>query len=235
MTDFSKRSHQKELLDDPRIPFEDIKRNMLELNTVNTWLGGHKIIIEGVKKLLSNLKTISICEIGCGGGDNLYAIAKWCRNNNINVRLTGIDINANCIAFAQHQYPQFDFICSDYKYAVLNHQPDIIFNSLFCHHFISEQVVEIINWMAQHAAKGFFISDLHRHPAAYYSIKYLTNLFSKSYLVKHDAPLSVLKGFTKKEWMSILKDSGNQHANINWKWAFRHLIVAPLPANTNPF
>ena len=38
-----KRSYKKELLDSDDIPFQDIKRNMQELNFINTWLGGHDV------------------------------------------------------------------------------------------------------------------------------------------------------------------------------------------------
>ena len=47
------RSYQKELLDCDDIPFEDIKKNMQELNFINTWLGGHSITIKGLQKLVA--------------------------------------------------------------------------------------------------------------------------------------------------------------------------------------
>ena len=37
--DFLHRSYKKELLDGDNIPFDAIERNMLELVTINTWLG----------------------------------------------------------------------------------------------------------------------------------------------------------------------------------------------------
>ena len=83
----------------------------------------------------------------------------------------------------------------------------------------------MLPWMKKNAILGFFINDLHRHTLAYYSIKWLSSLFSKSYLVKNDAPLSVARGFTKNEWEQIFKSSGIANFAINWKWAFRHLII----------
>jgi hypothetical protein len=79
--------------------------------------------------------------------------------------------------------------------------------------------------MNKNSKNGFFIGDLHRHWLAYYSIKFLTKLFSKSYLVKNDAPLSVQRGFTKKEWVILLKKAGIKNYEITWCWAFRHLIL----------
>ena len=86
--------------------------------------------------------------------------------------------------------------------------------------------------MKQRSAVGFFINDLHRHPFAYYSIKWLTKLFSKSYLVKNDAPLSVLRGFKKKELEMFNfqcsppdRRAGILNARLKWKWAFRWLLI----------
>ena len=230
MPDLENRSYQKELLDADGIPFDDIRQNMRELNTVNSLLGGHRISIEGLKKLLNRYtaESITICEIGCGGGDNLKAIDNYCKKNSINAHFIGIDIKKECIEFAKQQYPSLNasWICSDYALADLSaNKPAIIFSSLFCHHFSETELISMLQWMKKNATAGFFINDLHRHPLAYYSIKMLTSLFSKSYLVKNDAPLSVARGFTKEEWKSIFAKAGISNYKIKWKWAFRHLIV----------
>ncbi len=225
MPDFSKRSLEKEILDDPAVPFADIKKNMQELDFINTWLGGHKITLAGFKKICDNKKKISVCEIGSGGGDNLRVIKKYCAEKNIDVELTGIDINVNCTTFAasRKENENINFITSDYAAVNFDKKPDIIFSSLFCHHFTDEQLIRMVQWMNANSTLGFFINDLHRHPLAYHSIKILSALFSKSYMVKHDAPLSVLRGFSKQEWKTILS-SQKDKINIEWKWAFRWLI-----------
>ena len=231
MINLSERSYKKELLDDPSIPFADIQQNMKELNTINTYLGGHDISIAGLKKILENKlqkNSITICEIGCGGGDNLKAIDNWCKRNSIDVKFIGIDIKAECIEFARQQYPELkaEWMVADYKLINFQQQkPGIIFSSLFCHHFINEPLITMMQWMKKNAAQGFFINDLHRHVLAWYSIRMITAFFSKSYLVKNDAPLSVARGFTKKEWVKIMTASGIKDYSIQWKWAFRHLIV----------
>ena len=228
MIDFKKRSLQKELLDRDDIPFADIALNMKELEFINSRLGGHSITIKGFKNLLQTRKTISVCEIGCGGGDNLNALHKFCKKNNINVQFTGIDINKDCIAYAKQNVisEKVVFLVSDYsKVNFKNNKPDIIFSSLFCHHFTNDELVEMLHWMKNNSSVGFFINDLHRHPLAYHFIKMTTKLFSKSYLVKNDAPISVLRGFRKNEWKEIFKKTGITNYSIEWKWAFRYLII----------
>lgn len=221
---FKQRSYKKELLDGTDIPFAAIKRNMQELNTINTLLGGHAITVNGFRQLATD-NDCHICEIGCGGGDNLLAVAKACK---FPLQLTGIDLNADCIEVAATTLKNYQAVLtvSDYKAVQWQQeQPDIIFSSLFCHHFTNEELVSQLQWMQQHSTKGFFINDLHRHWLAYYSIKWLTALFSKSYLVKNDAPLSVRRGLRRKEWKDLLERAGIKNYSIQWKWAFRWLIV----------
>ncbi|HMJ48937.1 MAG TPA: methyltransferase domain-containing protein [Ferruginibacter sp.] len=228
MPDFSKRSNQKELIDRDDIAFADIQQNLKELDFINTHLGGHSITTEGFEKLATDKKDISVCEIGCGGGDNLNAIYRCCSKKNIHLKLTGIDINPDCIAYARKNTPidANDFIVSDYRDVDFgDNNPDIIFTSLFCHHFRNEEVMNMLRWMKTNSRIGFFINDLHRHSLAYSFIKIATKVFSRSYLVKNDAPISVAKGFTKKEWIELFNKAGITNYSIKWKWAFRHLII----------
>jgi SAM-dependent methyltransferase len=225
---FEQRSNEKEMLDRHDIPFEAIERNMQELDTINTWLGGHSITIDGLKKLLKDKRPVSIAEIGCGGGDNLAALCQYCRNSHVVVKLTGIDINPHCVSIARKKLPgpEASFILSDFRRVSFgNDRPDIIFSSLFCHHFTDEQLVDMLTWMQSNARHGFFINDLQRHPVAWYSIRLLTRCFSRSWLVKNDAPLSVLRGFTRKEWERLLQQAGIRKYSLRWKWAFRWLLV----------
>ncbi len=225
---FKKRSYQKELLDGDDIPFPAIAQTMRELNTINTLLGGHAITLDGFKQLVKDKKEIIVCEIGCGGGDNLVAIVKYCQENKIKINCIGIDYNNECISFAkQNVYlkDNTEFICSDYAQVIFERNPDIVFSSLFCHHFTEEELVFQLEWMKEHARLGFFINDLQRHWLAYYLIHILTQVFSKSYLVKNDASLSVARGFKKSEWQLLFSKAKVGNFHISWKWAFRYLIV----------
>jgi len=225
MLNLTHRSLHKEFLDETNIPYDDVKLNMQELNTINTLQGGHRITLQGFKQLLGQRTKLSVMEIGCGGGDNLKVIEAYCKKINIDVELLGIDINQGICQFAQQQNPQIKVLCGDYRLLTLQTKPDILFSSLFCHHFTDEELITQLQWMKNNARVGFFINDLHRNSMAYYSIKILTALFSNSYLVKNDAPLSVARGFKKREWDFLFKKAGFLPYVVQWKWAFRHLIV----------
>jgi SAM-dependent methyltransferase len=226
---FSRRRHRPELLDRPNIPAADIARNLEELMLINRLLGGHRVTMNGFSALAGSRKKISVAELGCGGGDNLLAIQELAGKQGIDLQCTGIDLNADCIRFAQaaawKKAPEWK--TCDYRLAEFRTRPDILFASLFCHHFPDDELVGLFRWMQQQAGLGFFVNDLHRHPVAYYAIRVLTALFSRSYLVKHDAPRSVLNGFKRKELQAILEKAGITRYRIQWQWAFRWLIIVP--------
>jgi 2-polyprenyl-3-methyl-5-hydroxy-6-metoxy-1,4-benzoquinol methylase len=227
MTRFANRSCTKEILDQDSIPFADIERNMLELDRINTWLGGHRISILGLKQLLGGRRRIRICEIGCGGGDNLRVLSRYCQRHGIETEVVGVDINAHCIEFARAKWHDghAEWLHGDYRLVAFDRRkPDIIFSSLFCHHFTDEELVSMVRWMELNSTAGWYVNDLHRHPLAYYSIRWLTKWLSRSYLVKNDAPLSVLRGFTRAEWTKILQKAGIDAYQLKWKWAFRWLL-----------
>lgn len=243
---FKQRSYQAELLDNENIPTEDLYQNLRELDFINHWLGGHSVILDGIRYFIDSIKindseilinnnisniseNIFIYEIGSGGGDNLRAIGDFLDKKKIKYKLGGVDLKEDCVRFAENFQPKqysIDYQIADYQLSTFAEgKPDIIFNSLFCHHFKDEELIKMLQWMHQNANVGFLIADLHRHPLAYYSIKWLTQLFSKSYLVKNDAPLSVLRSFSRKEWTDLLEKAGIKNYKIKWKWAFRWLIL----------
>jgi 2-polyprenyl-3-methyl-5-hydroxy-6-metoxy-1,4-benzoquinol methylase len=227
-----RRSYRKELLDEDNIPFNDILTLMQELNVINTYLGGHAITCKGVAYFLNKTmdeQQLVIAEIGCGGGDNLTTIHNFTAKAGRPAKLIGIDIKEECIQFARqnNRTPGVTWICSDYRTVQWpGGKPDIIFSSLFCHHFTDEQLAGQLKWLKENSRLGFFINDLHRHPAAYYSISIIAKMFSKSYLIKNDAPLSVMRSFKKKEWVELFSVADIQNYSIKWQWAFRYLICS---------
>ena len=223
------RSYEKELLDNNDIPYSDLQLNLRELNVLNTLLGGHNITCKGIDHFLNKIpgmQPLTIAEIGCGGGDNLFAIRNYLGKRQRSSTLTGIDIKSECIQYAQQiSTHDIEWICSDYRTVKWpGDKPDVIFSSLFCHHFTDEELVAQILWLKENSRVGFFINDLHRHTVAYHSVKIITRLFSRSYLIKNDAPLSVKRAFKKNDWVKILAKAGVKNYKIKWYWAFRYLI-----------
>lgn len=233
---FKQRSKQTELLDEEGIPRDLLFQNLRELEFINKWLGGLSITLAGLKATTGPAvdRPVKIADIGCGGGDALRAMARYARRKDNSIEFVGIDLKQDCIDFARTTCKDFtsvSFVQNDYRDAI--REDDSVTHvhaALFCHHLTDDQLVELFQFCkAQN--KTLFINDLQRHPLAYYSIHFLTRLFRGSSLVKNDAPLSVLRGFKRKELVHLLEIAGITHYSIRWKWAFRYLIIVPHGQN----
>ena len=230
MIDWSRRHPGPELMDRDDIPNEDLFQNYRELHFINQRLGGYRITLKGISGLIHDpQKEYSILDVGCGGGNMLIQIGKWGRKKKFRFQLSGLDKSDAAIQYAQKQAPSLEWIREDvFEYLNSGKKFDIITCTLFMHHFSDEKISRLLMLMKSAARAGIVINDLQRHPLAYYNIMWLTKLFSKSYLVKNDAPLSVLRGFKANEWEKIAGNAGIRFTVFNWAWAFRHLIVIRL-------
>ncbi|MGM0580092.1 MAG: methyltransferase domain-containing protein [Bacteroidota bacterium] len=228
--DLSYRSEEEEIMDDLSDNSPSLYQALKELDIINHWLGGNAITLNTVKKVFKAVpqKVWQIADLGCGSGEMLLKIAKWCRSQNIKVQLHGFDANPNVIAYAEEHckdYPEISFhaeniFSEDFK----NKKFDVICCTLFLHHFPQKDLVKLLKQFKLQSEK-VIINDLHRHYFAYYSIKWITRFFSKSPMVQNDACLSVWRAFTKKDWKEILQLAEIKNYELVWRWAFRWKLV----------
>jgi 2-polyprenyl-3-methyl-5-hydroxy-6-metoxy-1,4-benzoquinol methylase len=229
---FKSRADIKEIMDDMGGSGKDMDQALRELEIINLWLGGNKVSLNGLQRLLKNKDLnhpLKIADLGCGGGDIMKFLAKWGRKNGIKMTLTGIDANPYIINYAKENtkdFPEINYESMNiFSREFQEKKYDIIHCCLFTHHFTNEELEFLFTKFKKQVKLGIIINDLHRHWLAYYSIKFITALISKSVMVKNDGPVSVLRAFKKDDLQKILVNSGFESFLIKWKWAFRWQIV----------
>jgi 2-polyprenyl-3-methyl-5-hydroxy-6-metoxy-1,4-benzoquinol methylase len=232
MPDFNSRSSEGEVMDDLASSGADLHQALRELDTINYLLGGNYVTLNGVKQLTEALPTnnpITIVDLGCGSGDMLRWIRRWLEKKKIPAILKGIDANPNVVKYAsahtpaacEIQYENINIFSEEFKAQKF----DVVTGTLFFHHFTNTELVAFLKQLKKQTSVGLIINDIHRHWFSYYSIKWLTQLFSKSIMVKHDAPQSVLRAFSKDELLQVLRLSEISHFRIKWRWAFRWQVI----------
>ncbi|SHJ66137.1 Methyltransferase domain-containing protein [Hymenobacter daecheongensis DSM 21074] len=232
MPDFSVRAREEELMDDLTLASNALRQNLDELETINNWLGGYRVVLNALARLRPAFppgRPLRLADLGSGGGDTLRHIAAWARQKQLKTELVGFDANAFMVAYATEKarsFPEISFRQQDIFSAEFQRQSfDIITCSLFCHHFGETELVAMLRQLKAQASVGVIINDLHRHPLAYYSIRWLTRLFRGSYLVQNDAPLSVARAFTRPDWTRMLAQAGIEKYELRWRWAFRWQVI----------
>lgn len=224
------RSNEKEYLDNSIIATEDLYRNLKELDIINKQLGGYNASLKGLSTILKEKKTVeTILDIGFGGGDSIKQLSEFASKKKAKLFFYGVDLKNDCVKYAEDNLFAVNnkkLICDDYRNISeeLLKKIDVIHCSLFLHHLTDEEIVSLFKFGKSNQCI-ILANDLHRNWFAYYSIKFLTALFSKSWLVKNDAPLSVKRGFRKSELVSLLEKAGFKNYSVKWSWAFRYRIV----------
>lgn len=226
------RSYDEELMDDLESSGEVIDQTLRELEVINRLLGGNYVTTNGIQKLIKGRnrnEPLLIADLGCGGGDIMKLIAKWALKKGVTVELIGFDANPNIIDYARRncaEYTNIKFEVQDiFSDEFKQRRFDIMCCTLFTHHFNDEQLIRIFHQFKSQAKTGTVINDLHRHWFAYYAIKLLTQVFSKSPMVKYDAPLSVARSFRKADLRKIMNKAAIDTHQLRWMWAFRWQLL----------
>lgn len=220
-------------MDDPGVDPLALDHAMAHLQVINRWLNGYGPSLDGIKSLLHpHQDTFSLLDVGCGSGDTLRAIAAWARKRGLTAHLTGIELSAQTAERAAEDcagWPEIKIFHRDLFKLQPDQQYDLVHGALMLHHFSEDTAAaKAMEAMARHAKLGIIINDLHRHPAAYGSIWFLTRLLSRSKILQNDAPLSVARSFTRADLQQLAENAGLSDITIAWKWAFRWLLTARL-------
>ena len=233
MPDLSERATAAELIDDPlAITTQEMGQVLRELELVNRWLGGTSASLKAVAPLLSEWTgqaPIRITDLGTGSADIPLALLQWCHRRHLRVQIVAVDSSPAVCLLARQRVagsPQICVVQGDVFHLPFSRRStDLILCSAFLHHFSDRQLTEIMSRLRECATTAIVINDLQRHRVAYWSIRLLTRLFSRSPAVRHDGPLSVRKGFHRRELVDLLKSAGCRDFEIRWRWAFRWVVT----------
>jgi ubiquinone/menaquinone biosynthesis C-methylase UbiE len=215
-----KRSYEPELMDDFSIQDERIDAALKELKTINRYLGGVSTTKSALKYFVNSVnETLSLVDIGSATSDNLLAA----KISFPSLKIISIDKSFRSLKIFPNSTIKIN---SDaFKIPIKDENCDVVHLSLFLHHFNEVEIKMLIDECMRICRKGVIINDLQRSYLALFGIKILTGLFSKSELVKNDAPLSVKRGFKKNELVKLLIEARVNSYIIRWKWAFRWMVV----------
>lgn len=215
-----KKYYEPELMDDFSIRDSRIDDALKELKIINNYLGGVSTTVSALKYFTRDkLISLKIIDVGSGSSDNLI-IAK---NTYPNLQLLSVDKNISVLNYSKNSLQKIN---SDaYHLPFKDECCDIVHIALFLHHFNEDQIEKLLNEFLRICKKGIIINDLQRSLLALAGIKLLTVLFSKSILVKNDAPVSVKRSFNKSEIINFLRKSRISNYIIKYKWAFRWMVV----------
>jgi SAM-dependent methyltransferase len=208
-----KRSYEKEMMDLPDQSRELLEDDLRNLRIINRCLGNYRNVVRGLNRLVGSqqLDRFSLLDVGTGSGDIPTVIARWAGRNGVAVRISALEPEPVTVAQATSQtrnFPEISVVRGDGMAPPFHPASfDFVLASQLLHHFSEEQIIRLLRIWSPLARRAIIVSDLVRHPLAYYGIRLLTKLFTRNAMTRTDAPLSVARAFTLAEWRALLREA----------------------------
>jgi SAM-dependent methyltransferase len=221
-----------EYLDLPGFGLDEAQQTFSLLVPVNRLFGGVRPQISFFRRESRNWDpevTYRILDVGCGVGDVPVALVRWARRAGYRLEVDCIDKHPVVVDLARENcspYPEISVARQDVlDFQSLDH--DYVHASQFVHHFADDEVASLLRHMRNLARTKLVVSDLVRAPLAYFSTWVFT-LFSTP-VFRHDARISVRRGFKLDELDRLLRDAGLSDYRLERHFFYRLLLIMETP------
>jgi SAM-dependent methyltransferase len=220
-----------ELLDEPVHDRRELEESLDHVDEVNRLLGGRRALWYALRPLLDDTRVTAILDLGTGSADLPRDIARRARRAALMVTIAATDLHPQMRAIARERtagLPEVRVGAADalaLPYAAGSF--DVVLLSLTLHHFEPDGQVQALREAGRVARRAVIVNDLERCRANYYGARLLAaTRWRGNRLTRHDAPLSVLRAFTRDELRRIAGDAGLRIERLERRFFHRLVLVA---------
>lgn len=225
-------SGEDEWMDGADFSHEQVVDTFRLLVPVNYLFGGVRPALSFFRresKTWDRDRTYRVLDAGCGVGDASLALAKWARRGGYRLQVDGVDRHPSVIKLGGERckgYPEISLYVQDVL-QVDGVAYDYVHASQFIHHFADDEIVSLLRHLLGLCRGKVVINDLVRAPLHYLGTWLLT-LFTPA-VFRHDARLSVRRGFRVDELRVLLTDGGLRSFYLERHFFYRLLLVLEAP------
>jgi hypothetical protein len=236
---FEARATESELLDQPEFDPGLAIASYRFMERVNVLFGGIRVVrrfLAAETKGRRAATPLRLLDIGSGSCDIPLAISRWARARDIPVHITCLEMADPAAALARSKLArsgdkQVDLLQED----VFTHQPrapyDYAISSMCFHHFSDEQIMTLLVKLRGFVRRGVLINDLRRSPWAFWAVTLL--LVGAPAGVRHDARLSIRRGFKVQEMKNVLAQLAATEVSVEPAPWFRIAAVIRFKSGEN--
>lgn len=219
------RVREQELMDDPRTDPRELQAALRALTRTNRWTGSDRRLRTELGRF-GRPSTLSVLDVGCGGGGFLASIDRSPAGQSMRLRL-GIDRSIEAVRTAsQWHNDRAAFLVGDGRTVPLRDRSvDVAVCSLFLHHFDPDDVCTILREMKRVSRRGVVVCDLTRSRIAWMFTWVVTRLLSRSRLFHVDGPRSVRAAYTVEELRELARLAGLHDSRSSACFPFRTMLT----------
>jgi SAM-dependent methyltransferase len=210
-----------EILDDPAVDPDLMKRSMRDVVRANSFFGGKRAALAELAPALSRIgREASVLDVGTGHGDIPAAAKHLARSRGVHLRTIGIDMSLPLVA-ANSYGNDLTLLGNALELPFPDHSVDIVMASQVLHHFQHEPAVTMVREMNRVARHCVVISDLRRSFVAAAGLWLGSFPLGFHPVSRHDGVVSVMRGFTPTELAEIVQAATGQRPSVRKRLCFR--------------
>jgi ubiquinone/menaquinone biosynthesis C-methylase UbiE len=223
-----------EWMDRPGNTPDELNGALDDIRSVNRYLRGSRVLVDAVRPHLIATPQdapLTVLDVGTGGADLPLDLVAHARRMGRGIRIVGVDRDAATLDYARARttgVPEIELCRADafaLPFAPLSF--DLVTASLFLHHFAEGDAAGLLSGFRRIARTAVLINDLERHIVPWAVIGLLARLTRRHAMFVHDAPLSVLRGFTREELLAVAHAAGSHDADVALRVPYRLLLTMP--------
>jgi ubiquinone/menaquinone biosynthesis C-methylase UbiE len=198
------RRIEPELLDET--PADEARRSLGDLVRINTVFGGHAVLKRTLAEVLRRDEAFTMLDVGAASGDMGACVRQWYPR----AAVTSLDYRIDHLTGAASPRVCADAFAMPFRDGAF----DLVHCSLFLHHFDDDRVVDLLRSFARVARRFAVVTDLERHPLAYYALPLTRWLFHWDAITLHDGPISVAAAFRPEELRRLAERAGARRIEV---------------------
>ena len=235
------RATGSELMDDPEVDPGQLERSLQDLRAVNRWLGGNRVVVHHLRRILPRLPsgTIRLLDVATGSADVPVHLVRWARRRSVRLELLATDAHPQTLSLAREHTlgePEIDVAQAnalDLPYG--DGSFDITLCATALHHFSRDDAVRVLRELGRVARYAVIVSDLRRSRLALAGARLLAaTLWRSNPVTRHDGPLSVRQAFTAGELRELAQLAGLPNARVHTHPVFRVALVVDRTRQERP-
>ncbi|GAA1131149.1 class I SAM-dependent methyltransferase [Citricoccus alkalitolerans] len=219
-----RRPSAVEQMDDPDCDLEALHRTYQGFGVVNPVVAGWQLTYRRwIRPLLDPVRTVTVLDIGSGGGDRPRALTRQARRDGFRVHITAIDPDARAHAWATarpavpglgfRRSTSGDLVAAGERY-------DLVVSNHLLHHLDPAELDGLLADSERLAVRRAVHSDIRRSPAAYALFSagagLARPLFPGSF-IRPDGLASIRRSYTPAELAAVLRPGWRVQTQLPWR------------------
>lgn len=204
-------THLSERMDDPACDPDRLDRTYAQFSVVNQLVSGwrsawRQVVAPAVRRAIDERGEATVLDVGSGGGDLARQLALWTREEQLPVRIVGIDPDARALRYARARQapPNVRFLPHDLtELAHDGRRYDVVVSNHVLHHLPEPALKTFLSASRTVARHAVLHSDLRRTRLSLPAFAVISLPFRRSF-VREDGFISIRRAWRPEELARIV-------------------------------